>query len=173
MKMLHSATLAIVALASTHQAQGKAPLPLGTYRIAVCARQCAATDSAQALTFGLLVIDTMAVDSVNRQRLAPDYFYFHRPPLRACYRIKRTTMSPALYAGIRGIGLTAWERVGADSIAFQLYRSVDASYQVTVRVLADSLRGVGWDAGFGVEEIVKQHVEAIRIGAPDMRQCWP
>lgn len=128
--------ISLIGVSVPSRATGQIPEP-GTYRVWLCADECAPTDSARAIGAATVVI-------VDEQAAAAEPVQSALGSLRAvedrgtddetanvCFHVDRRAPDVGgeeLFFGIRPRGRTRWRHVAGEGFSLPVYRSPDAGY---------------------------------------------
>ena len=161
-------------VARSQEAASWAP---GTYEIWVCRTgPCRDSTDQRLVTRGVLVIGRSSEilaglpDSLQRAL----ELRFTRAKANGCFDVAQQPRGAQSYAGILRQAGVAWTLADSgNGIAFELYRSPDASHEVVLQRGTDELSGRGRSSGAGMAAVTWQPdtVIARRVGPVDVALC--
>jgi hypothetical protein len=147
----------------------------GTYALWICPKGCARADTASAAVAGVLVLSQspITLDALPLELRRESALYLmpdHES--NACFNLKRRGDTISSMAGIQPRAATKWSQRG-DTITVLLYQSPDASFRLTAVIDGNTLRGLGRESGFIMQEFDNAAGDAhgVRVGAADVRRC--
>ena len=174
MKAAAAMSIGLLMLSPLHAAEKDIETPAGSYEVRICKTACLATSDEGLLVKGHLVLFPGSIEKHDLDRLRSLDFRRERDAApNACFVLEKMAASYAGYAGIDKSGLAAWSVTG-DELIFDLMRSPDAGYRVSVRATTKGFEGTGRSWGVGVaapRERGPEYVMLRRTGESDIRKC--
>ena len=173
--LLWIALLAACGLESSqHPPVNGATIRPGTYALRVCRVVCGASDTANIIRAGFIVLDTAPIhlhpSSVSGDRLLRDMKMITVDTANGCY-VLESRRSVATLAGGWGGGFVHWRRVRtSDSITFMLDRTSDTGHEDTVAFTTRGFAGSGHSYGMDID-YPTDLVAGEYLGPPDQRRC--
>ena len=159
-------TLAICVAVGPSAAQTSSPA--GTYRLQICRTSCGLGDSADAYIRGIVVL----AEGPGNAGGDPDRDS-REAGSNGCFWLTRIHQQDDSYAGLLRYGNILWRSPSPTSVAFAIYGSPDAGYELVLTLAGVDLVGQGDSWGAGVAEIhaPSDTVIAKRLGPPDRSRC--
>jgi hypothetical protein len=147
----------------------------GTYAIRICKGPCAQSAPASYVTGVLVLFDKPVRNSVGRVFRAE----LDREPVNGCFVLKDPGVTPSSLAEIAPEGFFSWALFPpANAVLFQLSRSPDGGYGVSLKLAAKGLSGTEkiWGGAVGAVSVRGSYppadsVVADRVGEADIKQC--
>lgn len=145
----------------------------GTYAIRICKGPCAQSAPASYVTGVVVLFDKPVRNSLGRVFRAE----LDREPVNGCFVLQDAGAAPSSLAEIAPAGFFSWALFSTNNaVDFQLYRSPDGGYGVSLKLAAKGLSGTGriWGGGLGPMRgpyPLADGVVADRVGEPDIKQC--
>lgn len=159
---------------SQHPSASGASIRPGTYALRVCRVVCGASDTANVIRAGFIVLDTAPIhlhpSSVSGDRLLREMKMITVDTANGCY-VLESRRSVATLAGGWGGGFVQWRRLRtSDSITFMLDRTSDSGHEDTVAFTARGFAGSGHSNGMDID-YPADLVAGDYLGPPDQRRC--
>jgi hypothetical protein len=160
-----------LATSGVHAAEPFAKSIAGSYEVLICKNSC----DDDVLVKGRLILFPRDLTQQELARVDPSETSRRRVRQpNGCFELEKVKDSGYRgYAGIDKVGLTQWS-IEKGALTFQLFRSPDAGYRVTVQPLASDFDGKGQSWGAGVaapRERAPEKVVLRRKGAASLSAC--
>lgn len=143
----------------------------GSYEVRVCKSDCEFGDSRSAASLGVVVLFDAPLSKKDIEDIEPYHFNTPGENLRACYSGTQFEKAETFAFGTQR-GVSAWEFKN-NQLTFELFRSVDAGYEATMKRDGKVLRGTGssWGAGVAAPGYSPDVIVVRRIGPSDISWC--
>lgn len=173
--------ISLISVSAPLRATAQAPDP-GTYRVWLCAAECALSDSARAIGVATVVIvgeraaAAEPAQSALRSLRAVEDLRTDGATANVCFVVERRApdiSGEELFFGIRPRGRTRWRYTAGEGFSLPVYRSPDAGYTLRWAASGPVTRGEGWS--YGWSGTTRDHRNAFfvarRLGEPDVILC--